>query len=123
MAVTVTTILKLDFDHVRFPGTFGARLVHLSRSVGARVTRWGLWRSRRGWHVVVELDTGRDAWTAAEITAAQAILGSDPQREAFNLGRARAYDRTPDKSRRGIEWNLLYRQKILCRGKSTDQAV
>jgi hypothetical protein len=62
-------------------------------------------RTRHGWHVILHV---RQRLTLPEAIAAQAILGSDPFREGFNLARAR--------SRPGAFWrqraNLLFEGKL-----------
>lgn len=60
-------------------------------------------RTRRGWHVVVNV---RRRLAPLQIVAAQAVLGSDPRRETFNLQRATAYESLPRFWR--ARWNVLY---------------
>ena len=58
-----------------------------------------------GWHIVLELDP--EPRTAEEVVALQAILGSDVNREACNLHRARVLWRVPKWARSW--WNVLYK--------------
>ena len=96
------TLLYLDVDG------------ELPRGIEARITarcrfwRWPLEairldRTRRGWHVIIAV---RKRLNAVTIVAAQAILGSDPNREMFNLDRARKLPRVPKEWR--SQWNVLY---------------
>ena len=69
-----------DFDKPKVPSLL--RLWELLR-IGGYNPRWlRLDRTRRGWHAVIPLRLPK-----AETIALQAILGSDPRREAFNLRR------------------------------------
>ena len=59
-------------------------------------------RTRHGWHVLVGVEA---ELSPLMIVAAQAILGSDLKREAFNLMRVQ-------RPRRGFfreRWNVLYK--------------
>jgi hypothetical protein len=62
-------------------------------------------RTARGWHVVVKV---RERLTLIETVAVQAVLGSDPYREAFNVARAR---RRPN-SFWSARANLLFGDKL-----------
>lgn len=64
-------------------------------------------RTARGWHVTIELE--RDV-TALELVAMQAILGSDPRRETFNLVRVRNLADVPPCWEE--RWNVLYSAKL-----------
>lgn len=95
-------VLLLDFDGddvIALP-ELRARLAVMNLHVHAQK---GLeqHKTARGWHLVIHL---REQLTLTEAIAAQAILGSDPYREGFNLARAR--------SRPGRYWarraNLLF---------------
>lgn len=102
------TYLKLDFDGAPPPADLVDRAAWLAKMLhakigGAPVTR----RTRRGWHVVIPV-TGR--WAPLVIVAAQAILGSDRNREVFNLVRARRLPRVSKVWRR--RWNVLYHHKV-----------
>lgn len=63
-------------------------------------------RSKRGWHLIVRWNR---QFTPAELTAMQAILGSDPAREALNLRRTLAGVDTPEQKK---FWNILYQNKL-----------
>lgn len=60
--------------------------------------------SGNGWHVLLELDPRPR--TAMEVVALQAVLGSDPWREAMQIARARAFHKCPAFMRDA--WNVLY---------------
>jgi hypothetical protein len=62
-------------------------------------------RTARGFHLV--LIWAQD-FSPLEIVAIQAILGSDPMREALNFMRARALEASGNKSE---FWNILYSRK------------
>lgn len=80
------THLLLDFDGA-LPRDLYARVSgSCTRLWGWTVEGMRIDRTRRGWHVVVAL---RERVAPALVVAAQAILGSDPNREAFNLMRVR----------------------------------
>lgn len=99
-------ILRLDWD---------ARVRPLSLSeIVARLKRAG-YRPLALREGVSPGGRGRHAWivvhpacrTAAQVVALQAILGSDPYREASNLFRASKLRRVPQGLRSW--WNVLYR--------------
>lgn len=98
------TVLKLDYDGARLPRV-EMRVAALSVVLRVRVERIHYARTRRGWHVVVVLSR---RIAAAHIVAAQAILGSDPMRELFNLARVRSLPRQHPCMRRDDNWNVLY---------------
>jgi hypothetical protein len=96
-------VVKLDLDRKRVP--WSRILRRLSRA-GYTFVRSRQRQSRSGgWHVWI--------WvrplprTPMEVIALQVILGSDPEREAMNLVRARKLWRTPAFAR--TWWNVLYR--------------
>jgi len=80
------TILKLDFDRSTHPPI--RRLVRLLDRAGYRAVSMGFRRSPSGtgWHVWVV--TTPAPKSLIEVVALQAILGSDPWREAVTLYRA-----------------------------------
>lgn len=96
------TLLYLDFDGP------------LPRDIMSRIA-WGLrlwqWtpeavridRTRHGWHVVVGV---QEEVPPPLVVAAQAVLGSDYKREAFNLMRVQHLDALPSFWRE--RWNVLY---------------
>ncbi len=57
-----------------------------------------------GWHITLELRPRPKS--PLEVVAIQAILGSDPMREACNLSRANVWDDCPPFMR--DRWNVLY---------------
>ena len=96
------TLLYLDVDRRTPP-----RLIPF---VTECCRRWG-WplrsirydRTKHGWHVVVGV---RRRVPPALMLAAQAMWGSDPRREMFNLGRVQVLDDMPKFWR--DRWNVLY---------------
>lgn len=64
-------------------------------------------KTARGWHVVIRT---REAITSIESVSLQALLGSDPEREKFNLARVMWARR--EGRRLGNRWNILYKRKI-----------
>ena len=100
-------ILRLDIDGKRPPSV--ERITYLLRRACYR-PRWiSQVRSPggRGWHLEVAIQpTPR---TAVEVTALQAILGSDRAREACNLHRAQMVDAGKVPSYWRKTWNVLYR--------------
>lgn len=59
-------------------------------------------RTARGWHVVIRL---RRRLRCGELVALQALLGSDPKRERYNLFRVLC-------GARPAGWNLLFSRKL-----------
>lgn len=103
--------VKLDIDRKASRPTINEMVRKLDRA-GYRIVR--MWERRspggRGWHIGLTLDPRPR--TAVEVVALQAILGSDPWREAVTLARARCYRQTPKFAR---SWyNVLY---VPCRGR------
>lgn len=79
------TALLLDYDE-SIPADFVYRVRSLVQVMGWRVRSIRIDKTRRGYHAIVEL---REKVPFVEVVCAQAILGSDARREAFNLRRAR----------------------------------
>lgn len=79
------------------------------RAIGIR-TKWVRFdRTRKGWHVILCLNT---EISPSQTIALQAILGSDKRRETLNLMRVMEMERhgaTPFWRKR---WNLLYERKL-----------
>lgn len=99
--------VKIDVDRGRRPVRIG-RLCWLLRRAGYRV-QWTSYRrspSGTGWHQ--EIQTIPDITSAVEVTAVQAICGSDVAREACNLTRARHVDRGTVSPFWKERWNTLY---------------
>lgn len=96
------SLIYLDFD-----GPLPANLVSWITTC-AKLWAWPIAairvdRTRRGYHVVVGINK---KLAPAHIVAAQAILGSDPKREAFTLMRVLRLPELPAFWRK--RWNVLY---------------
>ncbi len=101
----MSKLLKLDFDNrKRCPSI---------RKMGAKLRRAGYGlvehKARRspsgtGWHVIIR--TEPEPCSPMEIVALQAILGSDPFREASNVMRVRNLRKVG--KHWGTRWNVLY---------------
>lgn len=105
-------VLKLDFDCPTPPADLLERIRALFRWLGGRPAVVGVWRSnKKGWHVLVET---RAKWARdpVAVVAAQAILGSDPKREMFNLMRAVSLPSRPAFWRGRHRWNTFYSRKL-----------
>jgi hypothetical protein len=79
-------VLQLDFDSPEIPDD-GAVVFGLLKDLGfiPEDTRWEQWRSKSGnWHVQIHFD---EPVPARQRVLLQALLGSDPKREALNLAR------------------------------------
>lgn len=102
--------LLLDFDGP-LPSDMWDRIRSLFQWMGGRPAVVGVWKTKHGWHVLIET---RARWAAAPVAvvAAQAILGSDPKRETFNLMRAVSLKGRPKFWRARHRWNVFYRRKI-----------
>lgn len=99
--------IRLDIDAGRSVPTV-ARLAWLLWRAGCAL----VWLSQehspggRGWHL--ELAVEPPPRTAMEVTALQAVLGSDRGREACNINRARLVDRRAVSPYWRERWNVLY---------------
>lgn len=101
------TLLYLDFDHA-VPRTLAGQLGAWVAPLWRRRVLWRRYdRTRHGWHVVIALS---GTITPLECVAMQAVLGSDPRREAYNVVRARAVARGDVPAFWRTRWNVLYRQ-------------
>jgi len=93
-----------DYDRPRQPPAIG-RLTALCRLMALHPVAVRYSKTRRGWHVVIRV---RERLTLIQSVTVQAILGSDPFREAFNFARARTEP--------GPYWasraNILFEQKV-----------
>lgn len=99
------TELRVDLDGP-VPRRWWRRLVFVAHLCGLRIDAVMFARSQRnGMHVTVRV-RGRIA--PVEVVAYQAILGSDPIREAINLVRVRYLAQAPPFWRH--RWNLLFSQ-------------
>ncbi len=98
-------VVKLDIDAGKERPTLGVMLARLRRA--GYTIRW-MWERRspggKGWHIALKLKPCPKS--AQEVVALQALLGSDPMREASNLRRANQWDRVPPFMR--DRWNVLY---------------
>ena len=99
------SVLKIDLDA---GDTFVTR-----RMLDHRLARAGYRRatcvyrrspSRTGWHIILTVTP--QPQTPIEVVALQAILGSDPLREACNLRRAHTFPHASPFWRN--RWNVLY---------------
>lgn len=101
------SVLRLDFDRPRLPRDLYARTVNALRWLRLRPVLVVCSPSRRGWHVKVVVSRRLGALS---VVALQAILGSDPRREVFNLVRARALRRVSAEWRN--RYSVLFRSKL-----------
>lgn len=92
----------MDIDG-RLPAGICERVAWLAWLLKVRISEMYIRRTAHGWHLLVRIG---GTMQPAAIVAAQAILGSDPHREAFNLMRVRALRRVPRYWR--TRWNVLY---------------
>lgn len=101
------TVLRLDYDRPRPPRDSYTRIVNALRWLRLRPLVLVYRRTRRGWHVKIALS---QKVAPLVVVALQAILGSDPKRETFNLIRARALRRAPSEWR--DRYSVLFRSKL-----------
>lgn len=66
-------------------------------------------RTRRGWHIVIRV---RESLSPLACVALQCVLGSDLEREKFNLGRVMSDAKRPQGKFARARWNILYRAKV-----------
>jgi hypothetical protein len=100
------TRLMLDYDGA-MPDHLIDRIIRLVSVMEWRVISVRCDRTMHGWHVIIEM---RERIAFAFVVAAQAILGSDANREAFNLQRARRWRHVPPEWRQRA--NVLYLRHI-----------
>lgn len=81
-----------DFDS-DVPREFATRLGVVARIVGLTVEWVRYDRTRRGWHVIVNVR--EQMRNPVMVVLVQALLGSDWKREAFNARRVRHGKRVP----------------------------
>ena len=97
--------LKIDLDA---GDPFGTKrmIAHRLARAGYRRTACTYRRSpsRTGWHIRLTVEP--QPQTAIEVVALQAILGSDPLREACNLRRAHTFPKASPFWR--DRWNVVY---------------
>lgn len=99
--------LKLDYDAGdRVPSV--GEVVYLLSRAQKRLQWWRQRRSRsgKGWHIVLQVTPAPR--TCMEVAALQALLGSDPLREACNINRARMVDAGKVSRFWARRWNVLY---------------
>jgi len=96
------TLLYLDIDG-ELPRRIQDRIAMFCRILKWPLRTIRLDKTQRGWHVIAEVGKRLNPLT---IVAAQAILGSDPHREMFNLHRARQLRFVPKEWK--SQWNVLY---------------
>lgn len=95
-------LILTDFDNDK-PVTL-PRICEIMGELRLKVRAAEYKKTRRGWHVVLFL--ARDL-QPLETVAVQAILGSDPKRETFNLARVMG-----GRAKDSIRWNLLFDYKL-----------
>lgn len=100
-------VLRLDYDRARLPRDSYRRVVAVLRWLRLRPLALVYRRTARGWHVKVALSR---RCSALVVVALQAILGSDPKRETFNLVRARVLPRVPSEWRN--RYSVLFGRKL-----------
>ena len=100
------TILKLDRDDGRAWPLW--RLWWVLRLMELRAAWIRYDRTRRGWHVLIAIPA--PPLLASEVVALQAVMGSDRDREAFNLNRARLVMR--GLAPRRWRTNVLFERKL-----------
>lgn len=100
-------LLRVDLDDCERPPHV-ARWAWLMRRAGFRIVWLSQERSPggKGWHCELALDPEPQA--AIEVVALQAVLGSDPAREACNIHRAFMVDSKQVSPRWRKRWNVLY---------------
>lgn len=85
------THLKCDYDRVRLP-RIERRIATLCAAHRLTVECISIRKTRRGWHVTIEVRQRLAFW---RVVLLQALLGSDWKRELFNSCRAVAWRRVP----------------------------
>lgn len=95
-------LVLMDFDNQE-PVTI-PEIREVMVRLGLKILAIEYQKTRRGWHVVLLLE---QKLKPAETVALQAILGSDRQREAFNLARVLG-----GKADESFRWNLLFDYKL-----------
>lgn len=91
-----------DYDRPASPALLA--VWRLARRLGVNVRVIEYRRTRRGWHVSVQWSR---SFRPIELIAIQAILGSDPFRESFNLARVLG-----GRASQSNRWNLLFKEKL-----------
>lgn len=106
-----TTTLYLDFDSPLIPESFLENYAFLKRTLDVETgPTLDIYASHNGGrHVVITL---HGKYPSLAVVAMQAILGSDPRRETFNLFRALSLGNAPAFWRENARWNVLYSEKL-----------
>lgn len=95
------SVTLCDYDSVNAPSL--PAMMETARVLRLK-PKWARYdRTARGWHVIIRWN--RDL-TPGETVALQLLLGSDPKRERFNLGRILAGGGANSR------WNLLFSRKL-----------
>jgi hypothetical protein len=79
-----------------------AVIVRLSKMLNTRCLWMREDRTKHGWHMLIRWAR---SFTPAELVAIQCILGSDLQRETYNLSRVIS-------RKKSDRWNLLFERKL-----------
>ncbi len=103
----MSTTLYLDFDNGAVLDE--SRLGFLLETLDEHVRFRAIYKTRRGHHIEIEL---YGDYPPCSVVAMQAILGSDPRRETFNLLRALQLGSAPKFWRQLGRWNTLYAEKL-----------
>lgn len=101
----MTSALKIDIDRPTLPAHFEAHLFRCAKLWGLTVRSWWCRRTRRGWHVGVQVKEKIPPLCAV---AMQAALGDDRARVAYNIMKVTRGPRAAVQS--GL-WNVLYTDK------------
>jgi hypothetical protein len=78
-------------------------LARIARMIGSKIESVCYRKTVRGWHVIIHWNR---RFKPIELVALQAVLGSDGQREAYNLARVLSG------KARNRRWNLLFEEKL-----------
>lgn len=101
------SVLRLDYDRARLPRDSYRRVVAALRWLRLRPLALVYRRTARGWHVKIAVAR---RCSPLVVVALQAIMGSDPKRETFNLVRARTLPRAPSEWRN--RYSVLFGRKL-----------
>lgn len=102
-------IARLDIDSQELPPELYQHIAWVLFQLDNAATLLELRKTVRGWHVIVTLARPIEPLV---LVALQAILGSDPRRETFNLVRAQNLALAPECFASGSGWNTLYSEKL-----------
>jgi hypothetical protein len=93
-----------DYDTPKIQDGSISNIFRIARCLGIKPKWVEYRRTKRGWHLAIEWNR---KFSPAETVALQAVLGSDPVREMFNLTRALS-----GKAVKNKRWNLLFERKV-----------